>query len=269
MFKKSYAALAVFFLLILISGCGQGADLMLFDDAEKTLLAGDYNGAIVRYSALVENHPESLYGSKSQYKIGYIHGYFLHDIKEAESAWAMLYRFYPESDEVSLAREAMGELYTQRGEYRKAVSEYEYLMEHGATQEHDRFQYMVAGEYIKMNDFTQARIEFQEILKNFPGSELLVEVNYGVAMTYYLEGSLTEAVIEFERVAFNFPDEPLALESRLLKASALTELGETAEALILLGRLKDEYSSSEVVKIRIESVEEIIKKGPKAVGKKR
>ena len=255
----AFLSLLTFISVFLVYGCGPSEDLVAFEAAEKSLVEGDFEGALLRYSVVVENFSDSPYGVKSQYMIGYIYSNHLRDMNNARKAWAMLYSLYPMSEEVTLARESMGEMYSRSGEHRKAIAEYDWLMERGDENERDRYQYRIANEYIGMNDFAQARIEFQEIIASAPDTDLLADVHYGTAITYYFEGNLSEAIALYDKIAFDFPDHRLALEARLSKASALAESGELDAALELLARLADEYSNSEVVNIRISSAQEMIK----------
>ena len=84
--------------------------------------------------------------------------------------------------------------------------------------------------YFRLNNFEQARIEFESLLKNYPDSALIAEVQYRIAMTYALEGKLPEAAAAYRLVMERWPDSPYALEASFGLATVLEEQEKLLEA---------------------------------------
>ncbi|MEE9614932.1 MAG: tetratricopeptide repeat protein, partial [Thermodesulfobacteriota bacterium] len=164
--------------------------------------------------------------------------------------------------------EEVAGIYVTLGERAKAIEEYRRLIVEKPA-EAGRFRYRIAAEYMKANDFDRARAEFGEILRSSPRSPLRPEIHYQLAAMYHLEGRLEDAMEAYDTVISEFPDHMLSIEARLGVASALEESGRLAEALERFVALEGDYPNKEVVRIRIASIEERLKKGPAPRKKKK
>ncbi|MFZ3072550.1 MAG: tetratricopeptide repeat protein [Thermodesulfobacteriota bacterium] len=241
---------------VFIFGCGPKGEEKFFFEAEQALIAGNYDSAIEKFTDFVTHYPGSEFAAESQYRIGYIHSRHLRDAKSAMDAYAILFRLYPKSPQVAFAREDMAAIYSSSGEERKAIGEYARLMENGPSAKKDFYRYQIAMGYIRLNDFRQARIEFEEILKtiSISSSPLKPQAKLQIANTHYLEGNMDEAVKAYDRVMSDYKgDSVYADEAKLAKASVLAETGMLKEALVLLIELKEEYPNKDVLGIKIDS----------------
>ncbi|MBI5560962.1 MAG: tetratricopeptide repeat protein, partial [Deltaproteobacteria bacterium] len=260
--KNIISAIAVISIMSLfsLSGCAKKGEEEAFLKAQRSLSEGNYTEALYLYRVFVEKFPESSLAPEGQLRICRIYSRHLGDVKRAMDAYAMLFYIYPASPQVYLAREDMAGIYSAADEPGKAIAEYVWLIENGPAKGRDRHRYRMALEYVKTNDFRQARIELEELLKDMPFTELAPRVYYHIALTHYLEGNLEEAIKAYDGVISSFPGNPVCIDARLGKAAALEESGRLAEALALLTELEKEYSNSEVVRIRIESARARLRK---------
>jgi TolA-binding protein len=159
----------------------------------------------------------------------------------------------------------VAEIYKNRlRDYPRAIVAFQKLLDSGA-EDGDRIQYEVADTYFRLENYEQARIEFESLLKNYPGSPLLPEVAYRIAVTWSLEGQPKEAESAFRRVVERWPESTYALEAQFGLATSLEEREELREALALLEALKKNYPNTEAVKKKIEQVQERMRKKKKAI----
>ncbi|MCK4738965.1 MAG: tetratricopeptide repeat protein [Deltaproteobacteria bacterium] len=261
--RSSILFIFVLSISLVISGCGGSSEQDTFEEAQRLLGEGNYQGAIDEYSALVEAYPASSYAPKSQYKIAYIYKRFLKDTVSAEEAYNMLLHLYPDSEEAIFSREDLAFIYHRRGAHRKAIEHYGYLIEHGPKDLKNTFLFKIALEYIELNDFRQARVELKEILRAEVKGKLVPKTLYRVATTYHLEGNLDEALEAYNLVIEKLPKHALALESKLGIATVLEESGELVKALVTLNLLLSEYPNSGAIRLRIERAKERQKNAPK------
>jgi len=243
------------FCILLLTACSADPAQPLYEKAEGLFSQMQYAKAIESYSNIVNKYPESPYAPASQYKIGLINNLYLKDVRRAMNAYAALMLLYPGSKEVLLARQDTADIYIRKGDYRKAIGEYQWLIKNTGGEKRDNFQYQIAMAYLKLTDIKQARIELQEIVRNSPNSTFGPEIYYQIANTHYLEGDYKEAVNAYERVISLYPDNPYANEARLNKAVCIEETGNLAEAVRLYKELEKGYPNPEVVKVRIEAIE--------------
>jgi TolA-binding protein len=126
-------------------------------------------------------------------------------------------------------------------------------------------QYEVADCYFRLNNFDQARIEFDSLRKKHPQSPLIAEVQYRIAMTYALEGKLPEAAGAYQLVMERWADSPYALEARFGLATVLEEQEELLEALKILESLAGIYPNQGILERKTVQVRERIAKKKKAI----
>ncbi|MEK7880491.1 MAG: tetratricopeptide repeat protein [Deltaproteobacteria bacterium] len=252
--------------VVFIFGCGPKGEEKIFFEAEQALIAGDYVSATEKFTNFVINYPGSEFAAESQYRIGYIHSHHLRDAKSAMDAYAILFRLYPKSSQVALAREDMAAIYSGTGEERKAIGEYAWLMENGPSGKKDLYRYQIAMGYIRQNDFRQARIEFEEILKtiSISSSPLKPQARLQIANTHYLEGNMIDAVKAYDGIMADYKGSGIYAEAKLAKASVLEESGMLKEALELLIELKAEYPNKDVLGIKIDATLERMRHGTPA-----
>ncbi|MEK7841840.1 MAG: tetratricopeptide repeat protein, partial [Deltaproteobacteria bacterium] len=185
----------------------------MYEKAEGLFSQMTYAKAIESYSNIVNKYPESPYAPASQYKIGLINNLYLKDVRRAMYAYSALMLLYPDSKEVLLARQDMAEIYERKGDYGKAIGEYQWLMKNSRGVQRDNFQYKIAMTYLKLTDIKQTRAELKEIVKNSPNSTLVPEIYYQIANTYYLEGDYKEAINGYEMVISLYPASSYADEA--------------------------------------------------------
>ncbi|MCK5235557.1 MAG: tetratricopeptide repeat protein [Deltaproteobacteria bacterium] len=264
--KPSFVpAIAVIFLAVVtLSGCSSsGTQEKMFNEAEGLLSSGDFSGAYSKYSRLVDVYPSSQFAPKAQLMIGTIKSKHYNDVDGALSAYMMLMKLYPDSKEVVIAHEEVAELLTAISEYRLSIEEYEWLLANGPKERQDVFRYEIARGFMSINDFTQARVELDELLNKIPHTKLVIDAKYLIAMTHYLEGSSKEAIEAFDRLIRGYPYHPRILDFYFAKVTALEELGENKKALSILKELKGEYKDNELIDIRIAALEKKVNAGPK------
>ena len=252
-------SVTLFSLLLLLSACSRENGADLFERGERLLGDGEYREALEVYQTLTDNYPKSSFAPASKYRIGMIHYLHTGNLKDALDSHLSLIFLYPESKEIALARKDMAEIYTRNGEYKKAIGEYQWLVDHGKGEARDDFRYNIALEYQKLSDFKQSIIELQDILKNSPASSLLPKLYFQIATNYYLDGNKEEAVKTYDTLTEHYSTDPLSLEARLGKAVILEEMGQLREAAALLESLLEVYPNRAAIEVRLKWVKKRIR----------
>ena len=229
------------------------------------VLNGDYEDAVSAYRDIYEDHPEFVLSPRSLFRAGEVQNLFLKRFHDALLAFHNLERDYPDSPYVAEALIQEAEIYKSRlRDYGRAAALYQKLLDLG-MEPSDRFQYELADCYFRLNNFEQARIEFENLLKNWPESILLTEVEYRIGMTYALDGKLKDAEKAFRTILKEKPDDPFAVETKFSLASVLEDQERLRESLKVLQELEGIYPAPEALKRKIEKVEDRIKKKKRAV----
>lgn len=257
--KRSRSFIVITLLLLtafFITGCGEDPAKSIFTEAEKLVSDGYFGAAIEEYYKIIENHPNSKFARKSYYKLGYTYHRYLNKKRNAIDVYSALFYLYPDSIEARLAREDRAEIFSSTGKHRRAIEDYDTLLQTSPADKTNKLQYLIAMEYISMNDFMQARIELQEILNRSPDKKMLPNIHYRIAAAYHLEGSLDDAIENYEKVINNYPRTRLAIEARLQKGISLGEAGYFEEAISELKMIEPVYPNREALLKRIELLEQ-------------
>jgi TolA-binding protein len=253
-------------LILLLAGGGwelyrrEGRDLKYYARAEAQQLAGRYQEAARLYKKLQRRHPDSPKADVALYRLGQIRQLQLKSYPEAILAFLSLEKDYPHSPLAGDALRQVADLYkNQLLDYSRAIVIYQKLLDRG-TAEADAVQYQIADCYFRLNNFEQARIEFESLLKNHPESLLSAEVHYRLAVNLALEGEGKKAIAAFEQVEERWPESPYAVEARFGRAGVLEDRDDLGGALRLLEKLRDSYPNGEILEQRISQVKTRIKK---------
>lgn len=246
-FKKTLFQVSFLLITLLFSfpGCGSDPSMAIFNEAELQLSQGEYLQAIKTHTNLLKKYPDSQLAPESLFRKGHIYYRYLDNIEMAMKAYHELALLYPESAKLVDAAKDKGEIYSTLGKHWKAVQEYEWLLTRSRPSERGDFQYLIAMEYFKMNDFKQARIEFAEILNTNSATTLAPEIHFRIATSFYFEKNLTESLAAYKLVIEKFPDHALAFQSNINIAQVYADADKLTEAIELLKRLKTKSNKNE------------------------
>lgn len=233
--RHIHAALLCF-CLFLLSACPYDPARRDFEEASNLMDRGALREAAGKYAFVVTKYPGSRFAPSSQLRIAQIYRN-LDEIDKAEYAYSALFFMYPESGEAIAGREELAALFSRKGEHMKAIEEFQKLFQ-ASPEGRQRYQYLIAMEYIKKNDFVQARAELKELNDIVTNPGLSPRIRLHIAETYYLEGSYGQAITKYDDVIARFPENDAAVEAILAKARIFEEEGALRKAVEALEEAK-------------------------------
>lgn len=243
----------------------EGRQERLFSKAERYFQSGEYEKAERSFRRVYKKYPENEKAAEALYRSADILNLYLKKYHEAILAFLMVARDYDEQVWAQKAQFQVADIYKNRlRDYPKAIVAYQKLLDRGVA-DADRIQYEIGDAYFRLNNYEQARIEFESLVKSYGESNLVSEVKYRIALAYSLEGQFKKAEKIFKEVIEAYPDDPFALEARFGLATVLEEQERLRESLTVLQKLKGIYPKEDALAKRIEQVEERIRKKKKAI----
>lgn len=255
-YQRRLLAAALFLAVLLAGFFWYRANLegILEKRYQKALLlreAGNPAGAVERLRELLEEHPDFSHAPEALLQVAEMQHLYLGRYQEALLAYLNLERGYPSTPQAAVARRQVAELYKYRLEDQtRAITAYQRLLDEG-EENADRLQYEVADSYFRLNNFEQARIEFENLLRQAPDSPLAPEVQFRVAVTHALEGDAERAIAAYREVTAHWPASPYSVEARFGLATVLEERERLRDALAILEELKGVYPNREALDQRI------------------
>ena len=115
--------------------------------------------------------------------------------------------------------------------------------------------YNLAKSYFDEEKFEQARKTFEEFLSQYPESDKADNARFWIADTYYREQWYEKAILEYQKVIEEYGKGNKVSAALLKQGYAFSELGENANARLILNELIKKYPDSKEAKIAEKKLE--------------
>lgn len=110
---------------------------------------------------------------------------------------------------------------------------------------------------LKEGNPLQARDLMTKFIELFPSHELVPNVRYWIGEAYYSEKNYEQAILEFQQLIKDYPGKGKVPAAMLKQAMAFKELGDAKSARFVYGRLLEEYPSAPEAKIAKDKLKEL------------
>jgi TolA-binding protein len=200
---------------------------------------GRTSEALESYRLIVADYPQEVAAPEALYRMARLWHFDLQDPQQALLTYLQLERDYPDHSHLQEAREAAARIVKiDLGDDMLAIGYYQRLLdiEQGSP---DQYLYEIADSYFRLQNYPQARIEFENLLSSYPDSPLIPEVLHRKATILILENRAEEAKQDWQRLVDDFPESRYAGRARFNMASLLEERGELELALEAYRSLQD------------------------------
>ncbi len=107
--------------------------------------------------------------------------------------------------------------------------------------------YKQAFDVFKGGDNAKAREMFNKFTEQFPDSTLSANARYWVGETYYMEKNYEQAVLEFQRVIKEYPGKGKVPAAMLKQGLAFKELGDKKSARFIVKKLIENFPNAEEI----------------------
>lgn len=105
--------------------------------------------------------------------------------------------------------------------------------------------YKQGQDELKSGDTKKARETFIKFLEQFPTHKLAPNTRYWIGETYYLEKNYEQAILEYQRVIKEYPGKDKISAAMLKQAMSFRELGDLKSARYVLKELIDKFPHAE------------------------
>ncbi|MDD3625687.1 MAG: tetratricopeptide repeat protein [bacterium] len=252
--------LVCFTVLFILPGCRMQEE-KLFREAYNYWQTKDYETAIITYLKLIENYPGSKHAPYAQFQIGNIYNYNLNRYQDAVIAYQKTVSIYPDSEYSFKAQFEIAEIYNKRfDEKQLSIIEYKRLFNYKQNKtEFPKIHLEIADNYIYLKQFDKALFELEELKKETPNYPNLDYILFKEAMILYQKGDFTSAKDEFENFMVKYPESDYFLKAQFWYAQTLEELKNYSEALELYQTLKENEYKTDIIDLKIERLNKLIK----------
>jgi tol-pal system protein YbgF len=117
--------------------------------------------------------------------------------------------------------------------------------------------YLAGKQAFDQGDFKAARENFEKIIATFPNSEHADNAQFWVGEIYYREKWYEKAILEYQKVIEKYPKGNKVPASLLKQGFSFFNLGDKANARLILKELVKKYPDSNEGKIARQKLEEL------------
>ncbi len=117
--------------------------------------------------------------------------------------------------------------------------------------------YKSGKEAFDKEQFAEARDVFKELLKRFPQSTRADNAQFWIAETYYREKWYEKAILEYQKVIEQYPKGNKVPAAMLKQGFAFDQLGDSANARLVLKELIREHPDSNEAKIAEDKLQKL------------
>lgn len=235
-----------------------------FDRGERAFAAAEHQQAVDSFLLARHHNPDGEKAAAALLLAADIENLKLGQFREALRHYLLVIRDYSEHPEAKSALRQAATLSQERlGEPLEALMLWQMLLTH-AISDGDRVQRRIADCYFRLENFSQARIEFESLLLNYPESPLRALAQFRIGEIHAIMAEEAEAFQAMVAVREQWPDSRYAVEAGFSIAKYLERQGRLQEAEQLLLELREKADSA-LVEQRLKQVRTRIAEKKKAI----
>lgn len=163
------------------------------------------------------------------------------------------------ADDLTLLKEDTGRRFAAlEGRVEKLEKSLEELKKGAeAKSENPEDLYQRGIETFKSGDAPKARELLTRFIERYPAHSMAANAHYWLGETYYSEKKYDQAILEFQEVIKNFPGKEKVPAALLKQGMAFKELGDAKSARYLYKKITEEFPKSEEARLAKERLKEL------------
>lgn len=254
---NSHWAIIALALLVSVSGCRPKNFDEELKNAEARFSLGENDAALDSYRNLLKHFPDDPRAPGISFRIAEIYENTFGDEELAAAEYGNVTKNYPFSEAARLSLFRHAHLMEKRSSFDYAIEDYAALLKYFPdSPDKYRVRLLLAGAYLAQRNFPQARTELSPLIedKDTP-KEVREEAVFTMAESFFLEDKPNEAVFFYQEFLRLFPQSHLAPEAKLHMATCVEEMGYLGAARDITKEAMRDYPNKDVVKKRLESID--------------
>jgi len=149
----------------------------------------------------------------------------------------------------------LGDLRRQNRRFRAAINSYRAALEQRPRGEHAEHCLLQSGHsYLALGEFEQARVEWQELEREFPASRLLPRVALDRARSFDLQGRYKDSLEAYQAVLENFAEDQVTVSAAFGVAESYEQLGMLNEAEAAYYAVIDRHPNRNLVELKLANL---------------
>jgi len=257
------------FSALLVSCTNQSSISARYLTAEKLWTDKKYEAAVVEFDRIVKENPGSAIALQSLWRASMTRSLFLKDYPEALKGLQIFIEQSAQPNLILEAQKEIGEiLFSKTQQYQAAIDHYSKLIEGGKTPEEEGFfRYRIARSYVALGKIKRAIQIQEEIIRTAKDPELIQKTKMDLAQNWFTIGDVEKAAysnaIDYYKqisVETRGKNKRRFAEALFGMAVVLEEMDKPEEAIELYKMIEADYHVPNIVKIRIQKINDRTKR---------
>lgn len=264
---KNFYKFSIFFVaLFFLFSCAERKAKNAYQMAEELLKNGSYKEAVAKYAEVLKYDKPIPEVEDSYYKIGTIYLKYLDDPNSAIYYFEQMFNKFPKSSHIADARRDIAYTYLYKlNQPEKALIHLEFIEKNYPKVNFlDEVVYYKTKSLVSMKKYDEAFKVVDNFSTIFPNSKYLEEMEYQKGFILFNQGKYKEAIKQYNNYIEKFPNGSFKSLAKFDIGVAQESLGNYKEALETFKSIGPEYPNQEALKIKIQKLEERLKKKGKA-----
>ncbi len=259
--KKSFYVIFII-LVIALSGCAERKAKENYKVAEELMKSGNYKEAAGKYAEVIKLDKQIPEVEDAYFKLGVIYAKYLEDPNSSVHYLEELIKKYPGSQRIVEARKEVGVTYLYKlNKPDKALEQFEFIEKNNPKIGFlDEVVFLKGKSYIALNRLDMAEKSYENYSTIFPNSKYLEEVDYQRCLLKLNMGKGKEAITAYQNFLTKYPNSSYRELARYDLGVAYENIGDLINALETYKSVGKDYPNQEALKVKIEKLEERLKK---------
>jgi TolA-binding protein len=258
-FYKSFFSLII---VLLVLSCAERRAKKSYQMAEELLKNGNYKEAVVKYTEVLKYDKPIPEVEDAYYKIGMIYLKYLDDPNSAVYYFEQMFNKFPKSSRLPEAKRDIAYTYLYKlNQPEKALVNLEFIEKNYPRINFlDEVVYYKVKSLVALKKYEDAYKTLENFSTAFPQSKFVEEMEYQKAFVIFNQGKYKEAIELYKNYLSKNPNSSFRAFAKFDTGVALENLGNYKEALETFKSIGSEYPNQEALKIKIQKLEERLKK---------
>lgn len=256
--------LFLLFAFVLAAGCQQDpAPRHLLEKAHEEWIDGNTHSAVEIFKSVLKASPDGPYAEEALFRLGEIHYFDLDEYQTALQYFQDVVKRSPKGPFTYDARKYIAEIVELNiKDLDQAIIEYQNLINHyRGREENAEHQFRIASIFFKKHNYDQALVELEILLENYPKSDWAERAYFRMVEILFSLKKCDEARDLHKEFQKKYPTSDFRGDMAFVMASCLEEEGKLKLAYNEFKELKDKYRYPALVKMKLEGLDQRIKKG--------
>ncbi len=260
-----YRFMVILFFSFFLFSCAERKAKNSYKMAEELLKNNNYKEAVAKYVEVLKYDKPIPEVEDAYYKIGVIYSKYLDDPNSAIYYFEQMFTKFPKSNHIPEAKKDIAYTYLYKlNQPEKALSNLEYIEQnHKNYKMLDEVIYHKSKALISLKKYDEAMKSVENFNTIFPNSKYNEEIDYQKCLISFYQGKYKEAIEQYKNYIEKYPNGSFKALAKYDIGVSQENLGQYKEALETFKSIGEDYPNQEALKIKIQKLEERLKKKTK------